>query len=379
MPADWNLLKTAPNAYASFNAGVDDSAKYLDRRNAIQDRTQLKNAYATAAVDPVAGGNALMAAGQPAAAVNALSYMGARNKAEATSAAAPYLAKGDTKGAVAAAAGKDIDYAQHLSKLDAEGLARQQQLGQFAGSILMSAANLPDPAQRRDYLTRNASRLTALGLPPEAVANYDVNDVSKMRADASGFMSLSDAAGSIKTEKLGDQSVTYKVNPVTGYSEVGRRDIPKTRAEILAEQRAAETAGYHRETLDLRREEAGRREEADTPTKVVGALYAKMQRGEPLSKGEQAVLDHYSTGKMHPLIRGALDGSLGGEDEEDDAFADAPPPPPRAGVGRPAAARPAGNGSPPASAIAQMREGQQTKFESGEIWTLRNGKPVRVR
>lgn len=370
MAIQWGSLGQPVNALAQFRAGMEAGEKVVaDRRR--------KNALAMYGSDPNSALNTLMAAGDIEA-TNALVGVDEKlNGFRGRMAARPGLEQGDYAGASKAAAVFDPDLAAQISKMDADQKDRLHKIGQRAASVLMAAAQLPDQAARQSYLGQHAQELVGLGLTPEQVSAYDVSDAARMRADAARFMDLSDIVSRSAVEKVGDYSVTYETNPVTGSRPVSKTLIPPTRAEQLAAERYAADQDYRssrlaldREGLDLRRQEL-----ADKPPTVSaeqGRVMEKVRLGAPLTQGEREIWDY-----MQSRGSGFM-GFLPGSASASRPTASAPPPPSPA---RPAGERAAETTRPaelPAAARQALREGETVTFGNGQSWTLRNGQPVRV-
>lgn len=321
MAINWSLAAQPVNAFNALSQGYAAGQKQRGAR-------ERRNALAMFGTDPEAATNALMAAGDVETA-NAL--IGVNDKMDSyrgRKASRPYMEKGDYAGAARAAAGYDPELAAQINKMDADQKDRLYTLGQRSASVLMAAAQLPDPQQRRDFIGQNAEELTGLGLTPEQIANYDVSNPAQMRATAARFMELRDLAGKSSVEKVGDYNVTYETNPVMGTRPVSKTEIPATRAERLAADRYTADRDYRQERLGLDRESLDlRRQEAERPTmgQVQGEVAAKKARGEPLSQGEQEVWDYMQSGRTNGF---GFPGMMGGYPGASPAPA-APPPPSR--------------------------------------------------
>lgn len=366
---NWNLLARQPDfaniASDAFAAG-QERAKKQKVRNVLA-------AYGKG--DKGEAFNALVRDGHLTEAASLASVDSAFGKIRARDAATSTFGQGGSYAEAAEAArAHDFETAASLDDLANtretrvhERLKREREVGQFAGSILMSASQLASPQERRAFILQHRDRLTQYGLPAEKVDGYDVTDPRRMRADAAAFMELGKVAGETSVEKMGDYAVTYQTDPVNGTRAVGKAAIPPTRAEIRAERKDAADAEYRSATLSLRERELADRDAADTPSKVVGRIYGKLERGETLTAGEQSVLEHYSMRKQDPILaaQGVYD-DLGGEDE-DDAFASPP--------ARPAAppARAAATGSSRAPAAAAPAPRNATERRTGAVYSTPRG------
>lgn len=143
----------------------------------------------------------------------------------------------------------------------------------------------------------------------------------------------------------------------------------------------AQRQQIQREEMQMRRDLASAQLAMDAQkmddvslTDVIGRLALKMSKGEALNPGEQKVWDQYDewrqkSGTMLPGMGGGMYGQPA-------ADPDAMPPPGGPAPAQPApAAKPAASATPP---VSKLKEGEKTTFANGQVWTLRNGKPVRV-
>jgi hypothetical protein len=371
MAVNWGALGQPVNALASYRGGVEAGQKVATERTR-------RNALATYGVNPEGALSALMTAGDTGT-VNAL--VGTDDKLSTwrgRRAARPAMEAGDYAGAAKAAGGFDPELAAQISKMDADQKDRLYKMGQRSASVIMAAAQIPDPQQRRAYIGQYSTELTGLGLTPEQIANYDVTDPVRMRADAARFMEVSDIAGRSSVEKVGDYSVNYETNPVTGSRPVSKTLIPPTRAERLAEERFGAEQDYRsnrlaldREGLDLRRQE--QENKPPTVSAEQGRVMEKVRQGVPLTAGEQEVWDYMQNrgGGFMSFLPGAAAPTSGRP------TADRPPP----STTPPAGQRPPSSGNSqalPPAARQSLREGETVTFGNGQSWTLRNGQPVRV-
>jgi hypothetical protein len=141
---------------------------------------------------------------------------------------------------------------------------------------------------------------------------------------------------------------------------------------------------YIRQQTDARTRDP--RETPTTTGRVLGGIYDKMSRGLPLSPGEQKLYDdaHRHSGSL--LDELGLDdyGDEGGQPPPN-ANAHGPPPaaPPPKGPPSKAplfkAPPKVDAGPPPQTAFAGMKEGGRRTFGNGQVWTIHNGKPERVK
>lgn len=327
MAINWNLLGEQPNVFAQLRAGQVEGQRMRD------DRTR-RNALASYRSDPEGAMNALIEGGMVEDAANLSRTDAALGKVRARTAAKPHLERGDYAGAGKAAAPHDLDFGRELAGFDDDQLDRTHKLGQRSAAIVMAASRLPDPEQRRAYIDQFANELTGLGYTPEQIAHYDVQDVTRMRADAARFMELGDLAGKVSVEKQGDYAVTYETNPVTGSRPVSKVEIPPTRAELLRAQEVEDNRQYRGERLELDRRgvEIREREAAEndvTSARVQGEVLDKVRRSGlgSLGPGELEVWDYMRTQRMSPF-----DAMMFGDEP-------APSPTPRA---KPSAAAPGG-------------------------------------
>ena len=377
--------------FAAINTG-NPLRDYLVGREAgqkiRQDRARQEGLNVLAR-DPSAGAESLIASGNADAAREALQARNVLATYQANEVAKPYASKGDYTGAARAAGAYDVGVARQLESFGQEQLDHTAKVGKRSAAVLMAAAQIPDPNARRAFVDQHADELTGLGYSHDQIAGYDLSDPTKMRADAARFLDLSDLAGKMSVEKFGDYAVTYETNPVTGTRPVSRTEIPATRSDRRQDAEFAYRQEHDAEELRLARarearESANATNPDSSPAKVMGPIFRKMANGEPLTEGETRALQYY---KLDPLTAAAVDGGApaGGE------YGDAPPvggrggpaPYPASSAGGHAAPPPpaarAGPPAPPPQALQQLKEGQTTTFANGQAWTLKGGKPVRVR
>lgn len=359
---NWGLLaqpnRIAENALLGYEAGRKE-----------RDQRQVKNALALADSDPRGSVNALMALGRPDLASNVTTMTNTRRTQDAQEAGRDLAAAGDYQGAAKAAAPFDLTVARQFSTYGKEQLDQKRVAGERSAAIIMAASRLGSPEERRTFIGSHADELAGLGYTPDQVAGYDVSNPTRMRADAARFLSLADIAGKVSTEKFGDYAVTYQTDPINGTREISRQEIPETRADRLARDKYDHDVANDRERLTLDRSREGRMQQnADnpesSPSTVMGPIYAKLARGEDLTPGERQALQYY---KLDPITADAV-GDL---DEE--------PTPPPAPTGRRQPAPRTASAAPPPAALQQLKEGANTTFSNGQVWTLRGGTPQRVK
>lgn len=333
---DWGALQQ-PNILGNFVAGHEAGAKLRKDRS----RREGLNLLAT---DPVAGANALIASDNSDAVTASFGARNVLGEYQAKEAAKPFAAKGDYRGASRAAAEFDLEASRKFAAYGQEELDRTRKQAERSAAVLMSAAQIPDPVQRRAFIDQHATELEGLGYSREQIAGYDVSDATKMRADASRFLDLGTIAGKVSVEKFGDYAVTYDTNPVTGTRAVSRSEIPPTRAERRQDQEFDYRREHDAEELAFRREQERRRaqEASDpysSPSRVMGPILAKIARGETLTPGEQRLYTDYRTARAQPddfMAGDALGGDYGAPGTPAPAAA---PTPSKTPAARPGAAR----------------------------------------
>lgn len=155
----------------------------------------------------------------------------------------------------------------------------------------------------------------------------------------------------------------------------------------LKRQTLEEDTKYKDATLKIEQTKADAKIQPDTQ-QVIGGILAKLAAGETLSPSAQQALDTY--GKWR------TSGGGGGGDPFDlpagssvtigagaTPAAGAPPAVPLAAAppaAAPAPAAPAANlNAIPPAAVAKLKEGVMHPFANGTVWTLRGGKPIRVK
>lgn len=358
MAINWSMLDTNPNIFAKTVAGVEAGAKAKTER----DTRAAMNLFAQ---DPSRGGTALIAAGRPDLARDAFSARKSGRAYQAEEAARPFTERGDFMGAAKAAGGVDIETGGRLQSFNKEQLSQLRDMNTRGAEVIMAASRLASPEERRAFIDGQADELAAYGYPVEKIRGYDVSDPMRMRADASSKMSLAEQAGKISVEKFGDYAVTYETNPVTGSRAVSKSEIPMTRAERRQDEEFSYRRQHDAEELDLARRREARMsasesDPAGSPSKVMGPIYAKLARGEPLTPGERQAMLYY---RLDPLTADAVgeDDDVGAAERPPQVPAPAPSPAPPA---RPGSGRP-GNGRSSASPVQPRSRAEAEALPSG--------------
>lgn len=167
-------------------------------------------------------------------------------------------------------------------------------------------------------------------------------------------------------------SAPQKTDPVTQDRVVGHILERAARGERLS---AGEQAIYSRYLNGTDGPGgAGGAGRLPTTSNVIGAMLSKVQRGgvESLTPGEKAIWDRYNR-DSNPFA------GLLGDGADDVAPARAPGASAATGPAAPPAQPRQAAGAASAPPVSALKPGMNTTFKNGQTWTVRNGKPVRVR
>jgi hypothetical protein len=280
------------------------------------------------------------------------------------------------------------------------GFADQQRRASVLKQITEGLKEVP-AGQRKEQLDRVMPVFGKVGIdatPFSTLTEDDLSDagLAMFGAEIDNQIQLFGQGGSVVAvdkkalgRNLQDPAASRVVYQDPLANEYRQAQIEATRARANAFD---ERLDLDRQSLDLRRAEQGR---VNSTGDVMGPIYKKISAGEPLTPGETKLYEDSRLARMNPL-----DAALFDEPEA------AMPPGPRPGVSTPpggpvnaaappvakaplpargpdrpptpAPPRPSAGGLPP-QARAALREGAVTEFGNGQQWTLRGGKPVRVK
>lgn len=370
---NWGILRQGQQPLDGLLKSYQTGQEIAQNRTTLEQNQAAQQARGMLATDPAAAKRGLLAAGRVQE-VQALQTLDDRERADqAHSKAQPLIDQGDFTQAAKVLVNESPETANAVMQLDRAGLQHVHDLGERGASVLMSTLQIPDPAARRTFAQQHRDDIIAAGIPAENFDSFDWGNTSAIQAEALKWMGVKDLAGSVHVGKYGDDIVAVRESP-TGVRIEGRTPIPESRAEKLDRQRLAETKDYHQTEEGLARDRIDLERAPTTTGKVLGPIYAKLQRGEPLTPGEQKLYDDAHMSRGFDIFGGGY-GDEGA----------APPPAattPKVGINagkKPATPATPATQAPPPAAVAQLREGTNVTFSNGQTWTLKGGKPTRVK